>query len=117
MILGHLSLQGRAAIPRRSSDFGQNSPRNVHRFTREKMIAAPRIDLTVSACHSYPDFSVAIFVPQYTKTFRLLVSAIPDLNGAGKVGAFRSDSSLSSLEHQIVRRIFLAIMQGENHEK
>jgi hypothetical protein len=31
--------------------------------------------------------------------------------------AVRSDSSLSSLWHQIVRRIFLAIMQGENHEK
>jgi hypothetical protein len=50
------------------------------------MIAGPRIDLTASACRSYPVSSVAILVRQYTKRLRLFVSAVPDLNGAGKVG-------------------------------
>lgn len=50
------------------------------------MIAGPRIDLPVWARHSYPVSSVAMFVRQYTKTLRLFVSAIHDLNGAGKVG-------------------------------
>ena len=87
-----------------------------HRFTKEAMIAGPRIDLTVWACHSYAVSSIAMFVRQYTKTLRRFVSALHDLNG-WESRAFRSDSSLSSLWHQIVRRIFLAIMQGENHEK
>jgi hypothetical protein len=51
------------------------------------MIAGPRIDLTVWACHSYPVSSVAMFVRQYTKTLRLFVSAIHDLKTAlGKSG-------------------------------
>jgi hypothetical protein len=81
------------------------------------MIAGPRIDLTVWACHSYPVSSVATFVRQYTKTLRLFDSGIHDLKRRWESRVFRSDSSLSSLWHQIVRRIFLAIMQGENHEK
>src|ERR1700733_5761436 len=86
MIWGHLSLQGLAATPRRSSDLAAHPAAPCPSLYQDAMIAGPRIDLTVWACRSCPVSSVAMFVRQYTKTLRRFVSAIPDLNGTGKVG-------------------------------